>query len=196
MKHYDEFKYPTASELPSWNEKMTVHEALGEALVWFEELDDQLSAGISFLVGRGDDVGQIVTAGLSFRAKPDLFGALFRNKRPQSENLERLDALLGACQQIEQKRNEVVHSRWLHDLDGFGMTRTKVTAHRKRGLQRHSEKLTPAQVQTIAHQCGYLAHSVDELLYWEFGGEYGEPSSGAPDGRGTVGERPRVSAGR
>jgi hypothetical protein len=86
-----------------------------------------------------------------------------------------LEELLAACEQIESKRNEMVHSKWQHDLDGIGMTRTRVTTHRKRGLQRQSELLTAAQVQAIAHQCGYLAHSLDELMYWEFKTDYGEP---------------------
>ena len=149
MRHYEDFKYPDASERPLWNEKMPGHEALGEALVWFEELDDQLSSAISFLVRRGDDIGHILTAGLSFRVKLDLTGALFRHERPQSENLQMLHELLGACQLIEQKRNEVVHSKWRHDLDGLGMTRTKVTAHRKRGLEEHSEQLTAVQAHSI-----------------------------------------------
>jgi len=175
VKYYDEFKYPNPSEPPFPGDSASVPEALGEAVIWFEELDEQFSTAISFLLRRGDTVGQIVTAELSFKGKVNLLTAMFRQEVPQSKHLLQLDELAGACIQIEQKRNQVVHSKWRNELDGPGMTRMKYTARGKAGLQHQSETLTSAQVQAIAHHCGYLAHSVDELMYWEFGREYGEP---------------------
>jgi hypothetical protein len=174
MKYYDEFRYPGKSEEPDWEEPTSAQHALGEVLLSFQALDDQVSLSISFLIGRGDDIGEIVTARLAFRAKLDLLGVLFRHERIRSANLDRLSELLAACEQIEGKRNEMVHSRWQQTLDGVGMTRTKVTVHRKKGLQTSSEVLTPGQVRAIGHQCGYLIHSLDELMYVEFGTAYGQ----------------------
>ncbi len=168
MRHYDDFKYPDASEkpIPGYSD---------DVLVWFEGLDAQLASAISFLLRRGDNVGQIVTAALSFKAKVDLLAALFRHERPASEHLDQLDELCGAWFQIEQKRNQVVHSKWGGVLEGMGMTRSKYTARHKHGLQHHWETLTPMQVEAIGMHCGYLAHEVDELMYLEFGRDYGEP---------------------
>ena len=98
---------------------------------------------------------------------------LFRQERPNSEHFNRLQELIGACLNIEEKRNQIVHSKWLIDPEGPGMTRSKYSARARRGLQRKMETLTPAQVQAIAYHCGYLDHCVDELMYWEFGREYG-----------------------
>ena len=42
----------------------TIPASIGEVLVWFEELDEQLSTAIAFLLRRGDAVGRIVTARL------------------------------------------------------------------------------------------------------------------------------------
>jgi hypothetical protein len=176
VNYYDKFEYPSRSEPPFSGDSASVPEALGEVVIWFEELDEQLSTAISFLLHRGDTVGQIVTAELSFKAKAALLNALFKQEAPQSTRFLQLDELVGACSQVEQKRNEVLHSKWGNELGGGPrMTRIKYTARGRTGLQHLSEALTPAQVQAIAHHCGYLAHCVDELMYLEFGQEYGEP---------------------
>ena len=175
MAYYHPFKYPDPAEPPFPGDSKSVPEALGEALVWFEALDEQLSTAIAFLIRRGDTVGQIVTAELSFKAKVNLLGALFKHEAPKSEHLNQLRELVSVCLQAEERRNQVVHSKWRNELDGMGMTRSKDTARSKHGLRHKQESLTPAQVQAIAHYCGYVAHCVDELMYWEFGDAYGEP---------------------
>ena len=174
MGHFDFGESDYADEsMPS--DLSTVLSAIGEIVMWFEDLDEQLSTAIGFLLRGEDEVGRIITAELSFRAKVNLFGALFRHDRPNSERLDYLRELCGACLQIEQKRNQVVHSKWRNQLDGLGMTRVKLTARGKHGLRRQTETLTPTAVTAIAEHCGYLAHSVDELMYTEYGSDYAEP---------------------
>jgi hypothetical protein len=176
MGRYD-FRYPDPEEgddvLP--NEVTTLETILGETVIWFEELDEQLSTAISFLLRRGDDVGRVVSAELPFRAKVNLLEALFRQDRPKSGNLDLLRDLAAACSQIEEKRNQVIHSKWHHSLDGHGLTRSKFTARGKHGLRRHTENLSFRQAQAIWAHCGYLAHSLDELMFVEYGEEYGQP---------------------
>ena len=167
------FEYPDVSE-PVFT-STNVPQSIGETIIFFEHLDEQLSAAISFLMGRGDEIGQIITAELSFKAKVNLLATLFGHERPNSDYRNNLRELSNACLAIEEKRNQVVHSKWRHEFNGSRMTRSKYTARHKHGLQRISEEFTPAQVQAIAFHCGYLAHCVDELLYQEFGHDYGEP---------------------
>ena len=66
-----------------------------------------------------------------------------------------------------------MHSNWRSDLDGAGVTRHKYTARGKHGLREHAESLTLNQVEAVWCHCGFLAHSVDELMFWEFDTEYG-----------------------
>lgn len=170
-----EFKYPDASEPGLPYDEPTVPSALGNTIILFEELDEQLSTAISFLLKRGDKIGRIVTAELSFRAKVNLFVALFKELRPQSKELAEMHELAAGCLQIEEKRNQAVHSKWRNQLEGPGMTRVKYTARGKLGLQQQAEILTPVQLTAIWAHCGELAHFIDELMYIEFGREYGEP---------------------
>lgn len=169
------FELPERNDLPPEfpDEQTTLAECLGETVRWFEELDDQISTAISFLLQRGDDVGRIVTCELSFKAKVNLLEVLFRHERPNSEHLDSLRQLSGACLQIEQRRNQVVHSRWGEVINGKGVSRHKYTARGKRGLHEQSENLALNQLVAIWCHCGFLAHCVDELMFWEFDIEYG-----------------------
>ena len=173
MGWYD-FEYPPRDESPPEfpHEETTLPKALGETVLWFEELDNQISTAISFLLRRGEDVGLIVTSELSFRAKVNLLLALFRNERPESENLDLLRELCSGCIQIEARRNQVMHSTWLPDLNRAGVTRHKYTARGKHGLREQVERLTLNQVDAISCHCGILAHGVDELMFMEFDAEY------------------------
>ena len=43
MEYYHDFKFPDPSEPVPLDESMNVPEAIGDTVVWFEELDEQLS---------------------------------------------------------------------------------------------------------------------------------------------------------
>jgi hypothetical protein len=168
------FDLPNRDEVsPQQNEEQSLEECVGQTVLMFEELDDQLSTAISFLLRRGEEVGRIVTCGLSFRAKVNLLEVLFRTDRPTSSNLESLREVCGACLEVEQKRNEIVHSIWRRAINGGGVTRHKYTARGKHGLREQKEHLTLNQIEAVWCHCGFLAHSVDELMFMEFDTEYG-----------------------
>lgn len=147
--------------------------AIGETVIYFQELDEQLCTAISFLLQRGDEVGRIVTAELSFKGKVNLIGSLFRQERPESANLGEMRELLAACFQIEERRNQIVHSLWRTAEPG--LTRSKYTARAKHGLRREESVISVAEIDAIWAHCGFLAHSVDELMFLEFDTDYGEP---------------------
>ena len=175
MKYYDDINYPDSSDTGFAGDPTTVTEALGEAVISFEQLDEQFSTSIAFLLRRGDTIGQIVTAELSFKAKVNLFVSMFKHAAPETEHSEQIRELAGACRKAEGIRNQLIHSKWRRELEGSEMVRTKFTARAKHGLRQQLESLTPIQVQTFSVHCMYLAHCVDELMYMEFGHEYGEP---------------------
>jgi hypothetical protein len=159
---------------PECGTSRSVTEALGEVVNGFEQLDDQVSTAIAFLLRRGEQVGRIVTAGLSFRVKVNLLRVLFAHERPDSQHLVELQDLTAACLQAEDRRNQFIHSTWHPAPDGLGMTRIKHTARGKHGLRTDAEALAPDQVDELWQHCSYLDWSLDQLMYAEFEQEYGE----------------------
>jgi hypothetical protein len=174
-RFYDRFKYPSDDEEGIPDEVRSGAEALGNVVIAFADLEEQLALSVSFLIGRTDAVGNVVTAELSFKTRLHVFASLFRLTRPHSENLPRLDDLIAVFDQAEQLRNQIVHSSWQHDFETMRLTRRKRTAKMSKGYRTDEESLTPAQIQSVAHHFGYLGFIIDELLYLEFGSEYGSP---------------------
>ena len=173
--YYNEFKYSDPSEKGIEGQVSNAREAIGDVTICFADLEDQLSTSISFVLQRGDEVGRIVTAELAFKNKTHLLASLFKATRSDSDNLGRLDELLGLCCDAEALRNQIVHSSWRTGLAGEPALRRKYTAKRDHGLKKNEETLTPVQIHEIALHCGYLIWGLDQLMYEEFGSEYGEP---------------------
>jgi hypothetical protein len=148
-------------------EGTTIRDALGEVIISFEELDDMLATSISFMLRRGDEVGRIVTAPLSFRAKVDMFGALFKADRPQSTILDLINQLCAGCLQIEEQRNKIVHSKWRNTLDNKALSRSKFTARAKHGLKEANETWQPGHFISVWVHCGYLTHEIDSWMFAE-----------------------------
>lgn len=169
------FRFTVGPSSPECGTSASVFEAIGEAVNGIEQLDDQIVNAISFLLRRGEQVGRIVTTELSFRAKVNLLAVLFAHDRPRSEYLSELRELTAAFLQVEERRNQIVHSMWRRGSDGLGMTRIKHTARGKQGLRMQCETLEPDQVDALWQHCAYLDWSLDQLMYAEFGSDYGEP---------------------
>ena len=94
------FEFQAGPSSPDCGTSESVFEAIGEVVNGFEQLDDQVSTAISFLLRRGEHLGRIVTAELSFRAKVNLLGVLFAHERPQSERLPELRELSAGFLQV------------------------------------------------------------------------------------------------
>lgn len=175
-QYYDQFEYPREEEddgLP--RETVSGAEALGNVVIGFADLEEQLAVGVSFLIGRTDLIGSIVTSELSFKLKLHIFSSLFRAARPNSENHAQMEDLIAAFGEAEQIRNPMIHSSWWQDFETIQMTRRKRSAKMSRGYRTDEEQLTPWQIQSFAHHLGYLGFIIDELLYIEFGEVYGSP---------------------
>ena len=166
------FDFVIGPSQPECGTSATVAEAIGEAVIGFEFLDDQVATSIAFLLRRGDSLGRIVTAELSFRGKLDLLLSLFAHERPESVRLLDLRELVAGCFQVEARRNQIVHSRWLRGQADQGVKRVKHSARGKRGLQTTAEQIAPDQVDALWQHCSMLDWWLDQIMLEEFGPEY------------------------
>ncbi|HVA15271.1 MAG TPA: hypothetical protein VNF99_18625 [Stellaceae bacterium] len=141
MGRYD-YQYDHASEPMEHDPEQTIEHAMGDVIIAFEELDDAIAGAISGILNRGDEVGRIVTAQLSFRNKVDMFGALIKFDRPDSVIATLIDGLCAGLLSVETVRNEIVHSKWRQDFTA-GIQRSKFTARVKHGLKETKETWHP-----------------------------------------------------
>jgi hypothetical protein len=171
MGRYD-YKYDHANDPVEPDEGQTIEHAIGEVIIAFEELDDILSGAIAGILNRGDDIGRIVTAPLSFKLKVDMFGALFKADRPNSTITKMIDELCAGCHSIEEERNKIIHSKWQHDFRLPGIQRSKFTARAKHGLKETKQTWHPGHFISVWVHCGYLAHEIDQWMWGEYRRQY------------------------
>jgi len=127
-KYYNRFAYGDPNDVGIPGETTSAIEAIGNVAVSFTDLEDQIALSISFMLKRGERIGRIVTAELSFKNKLQMFSSLFRVERPNSDRLPMLNDLIGVCKEAEQLRNQVVHSSWALQVEDDSWKRRKYTA--------------------------------------------------------------------
>ena len=149
MKYYEEF----ARSGHSFEERIGKPEeddaAMGRIALAFSLLEDAVCELVHFLIGTDASVSLVITAGLSFRQRLDLFAGLARHHlgiAPEEEAVARLGEILGVCRQAEELRNTYMHSSYSLDRG----TRTKTRIHGSQGLRVRTEQVDSGLLLDVA----------------------------------------------
>jgi hypothetical protein len=95
--------------LKSWEDGLA---RIGELIVNFQRIEEAIGLSIAAMVSREKNVGEIIASELSFRAKVDVFGALFIYRSKEVNLPADVSELIGRLHTAEQRRNSIVHSWW------------------------------------------------------------------------------------
>jgi len=112
--------------------------AIGQVVVRFNRLEHALQIFIWLLLGVKFDVGEIITSGLSFRNLLDIFSSLCRHLIDDPNVIEKLRELCKQLGEVEQKRNQLIHSQWWGNLSEV-VVRYKTTARARKGRKTQFE---------------------------------------------------------
>jgi hypothetical protein len=123
--------------------------AIGRITVLLEYLQSEMLFWTWELIDAGQVIGQVVTAGSSFKATVRTLGALGK-ERLRMEDHERLCALLKNAERHEERRNQIVHSIWAGG--GEAPMRLKRRASVRGLVIESNERLTAKQIDAIADQ--------------------------------------------
>jgi len=138
--------------------------ALGRVTVNFSLLEFHLGWYVSILLGEDSGTGQIVNAQLSFKTQIDLLMSLARYKIKEQIVTEQLEDLIRRAKDIEDRRNQLVHSAWLlKEGAAEGVIRLKITARAKHGLKHTREEVRAANIDAFATEIQGLVGSF--MLY-------------------------------
>nr|NQU94406.1 hypothetical protein [Bacteroidota bacterium] len=95
--------------LQTWESAMSY---LAKSIIWFQHIENTLSICISAFSGMDEELGEIVTSEMSFRAKVAILSALATYKSKTNELHEDIQELIKRVRWAEQERNRLVHSMW------------------------------------------------------------------------------------
>lgn len=137
--------------------------SLGSIVEGFSFLERTLSNVIILLLDVTNEVGNIITAELSYKNKINLFSSLFKNnidifKKVQSDIETQFKELLSLCNKAEEIRNQIIHSSYVANR-----YRVKVTAKAKKGLNKHVEEVNPDYLLDIYDFIVNVGISVEEF---------------------------------
>ncbi len=145
-------------ELPPSDEHLR---SIGRITVNFALLEEILSLCIRALMKSEQQVGHIITAGLSFKQKVALFSSLYRYKVHSTEEPAELKNLLSRVAQAEEKRNATIHAIWGPGTTKETVTRVKTTAKRSSGLKLHFQEMSVQDLDEIAD---FIADVTNDVL--------------------------------
>lgn len=138
--------------------------SIGRVVVNFAVLEGFLSFVIRILMKTERDVGEIVTAQLSFAQRVTAASSLFMHRLNSAEKLTEWKELLVRVEQAGAKRNAVVHSVWILGETPDRARRLGTTAKRKDGLKFHYDQRTVAELDEDAYFIAKVTSDLEMFL--------------------------------
>ena len=138
---------------------------IGDVTVSFAVLESQLQTLTQSLLGSGQRLGQIVTAELSFKALRALSVSLYIQRNGDDEDTEAFRSLIKRAADVEEHRNQIVHSVWGAGNGASSITRIKTTAKERHGIRFHFENVSTEQLAAFARQIKELADDLQQFWF-------------------------------
>ncbi len=178
LKEYvdKELIFENYQDSTSYEDRVGPPEALmaviGRISMNFQELEDELSNRIIQLLDVETEVGEVITAELSYKNKVNLFASIFYKLGDSFEfsypveNLEKeyFKELLKALNKCEELRNQILHSRIIKDWRTKQLVRKKTTAKAKNGLIKKNEKVDIPYMFNIADYIIGIVMEIENLF--------------------------------
>ncbi len=105
----DENMNDVVASLQAWEVGMSY---FAKSIIWFQHIENTLCICISAFSGMDEEVGEIVTSEMSFRAKVSILSALAGFHSKTEDPHEDIQDLIKRVRWAEQERNRLVHSMW------------------------------------------------------------------------------------
>lgn len=136
---------------------------IGDITVSFASLEMGIQTLIGSLINEHQRVGQIVTAELSFRNLRALAISLYLERHGEDEDYDTLKELMKQSGDIESTRNNIVHSVWGAGKDKDHITRIKMTAKQRKGLDFKFEAVSVGDLDAIVKTIQQTTISIQKL---------------------------------
>jgi hypothetical protein len=139
--------------------------ALGKVTAQFQTLEVELKHVAEALVSTTDqELGQIITAQLSFGATVALVGALHTHRVYDEAKLTALDAIFRRASLVEQRRNSVTHSDWWPSMKEPEV-RVRVKSSARGKLEHRVEPMRTSDIEAIADEASIVAADLAKVWF-------------------------------
>ena len=133
---------------------------IGDITVSFALLESAIQSLVGPLIAEHQRISQIITAELAFRNLRALTISLFKERHGEDADFRTLRELMNRAADLEEKRNQITHSVWGAGNAVDTVTRIKITAKEKRGIQFQFVSVGEHDLATVARDIKQLAADV------------------------------------
>jgi hypothetical protein len=144
-----------------------LYKAIGKVSNYYSGLESYISSLIWVLIGAGQGVGEIITSELSFPRLITLLRCLFRYRKSDPMEIEKLNSILTRATDIELRRNRVIHSMWAVSTQSNDLLRVKTTARSKTGLKYHFDRTNFDELKKLTDDIVYTISDLSKILIAE-----------------------------
>lgn len=138
---------------------------IGRIVANFSLLEEVIGLFVGKLLDNPIDVGQIVVSELSFRNLLSLFSSLYLYWNDDKALLAEFDDLLKIITNLEQKRNQIIHSIWTGGISSVvPAVRIKITAKQSRGHRVQVEEITVDMLARFADEIAEASYNLNKLM--------------------------------
>jgi hypothetical protein len=140
---------------------------IGHVVLIFALLEKNLASVLPGFISPNIFVGIIITHEVGFRELVRLIKAIYVQLYGEDAHFGELKTILEDARRVKALRDKMVHSSFSHVSDPEKninhITRFKVTAKESKGYQRHTEKITLADLDTVIAEIEKVNNA---LLNW------------------------------
>jgi hypothetical protein len=141
-----------------------VESAIGRFIANFSLLEEWLRGVTVEIPNISAPAGEIIVSELSFRALLNVFGSIVHEYCDNPEILDRTDKTIQDIHEINNFRNQLVHSLWLGSDDSRRFAvRSKMRANRKKGFRNKFEKLKKEDLIEKCDEVAVLTKKVQDI---------------------------------
>jgi hypothetical protein len=137
---------------------------IGDVTVSFALLESTIQVLIGSLISEHQRIGQIITAEVAFKNLRALAISLYKERHGEDGDFVSLRGLMTRAGQLEEKRNQIMHSVWAVGSSTDTVTRIKTTAKEKHGVRFHFEDVAEQDLAEVANDLKRLGEDVE--LFW------------------------------
>jgi len=147
------------ASLEGWEEAKS---NLAGCIIHFQYIERLLSISISALSGIDQEVGDIVTNEMSFRARLATFSALLTHRAETGQLPKDIEELIKRIIRAEQERNRLVHSLWVFAEDKPGVINRQKSSIRK---NRYSTQDEDVSLEELEETESSFVGIIDDIFY-------------------------------
>lgn len=125
---------------------------IGKIVVGFSKLELHLELFTWGLISDNQALGQAITSGMSFSSLTKLFATLLKVKTSDQEILEEFEGIVRRLNEVNERRNQIIHSYWTYDLETKEDSTLKLKADGFKGIKDITELVTSEKLESFVRE--------------------------------------------